>query len=103
MISTMTTEDASLWEPIARDYELHATSSAHNALYDRPAMLELCGDVRGLRVLDVGCGPGLYAEQLVEHTEAGRRIDEAEKKLDGYLKEEKISETDKLVKELSAK
>ena len=66
MISTMTSEDAPWWEPIARDYELHATSSAHNAMYDRPAMLELCGDVRGLRVLDVGCGPGLYAEKLVE-------------------------------------
>lgn len=28
-------------------------------------MLALLGDVRGLRVLDAGCGPGLYAADLV--------------------------------------
>ncbi len=28
-------------------------------------MLDLLGDVRGRRVLDAGCGPGLYAEELV--------------------------------------
>jgi SAM-dependent methyltransferase len=28
-------------------------------------VLDLLGDVRGLRVLDAGCGPGLYAEALV--------------------------------------
>ena len=28
-------------------------------------MLDLLGDVSGLRVLDAGCGPGLYAEALV--------------------------------------
>jgi ubiquinone/menaquinone biosynthesis C-methylase UbiE len=54
-----------LWEPIARDYEQHAATSAHNAMYDRPSVLDLCGDVQGLSVLDVGCGPGLYAEELV--------------------------------------
>ena len=28
-------------------------------------MLALAGDVAGLRVLDAGCGPGLYAEELI--------------------------------------
>jgi ubiquinone/menaquinone biosynthesis C-methylase UbiE len=28
-------------------------------------VLGLLGDVRGLKVLDAGCGPGLYAEELV--------------------------------------
>ena len=42
----------------------HATASAFNAHYDRPAVLELCGDVRGARVLDVGCGAGHTAAEL---------------------------------------
>lgn len=48
----------------AADFEGHAATSTYNALYDRPAMLDLLGDVAGLRVLDAGCGPGLYAEEL---------------------------------------
>jgi 2-polyprenyl-3-methyl-5-hydroxy-6-metoxy-1,4-benzoquinol methylase len=55
-----------LWNRFAADYERHAMNSAYNALYDRPAVLELLGDVRGQRILDVECGPGLYAEALIE-------------------------------------
>lgn len=54
-----------MWERYADDYLLHAADSSYNALYDRPAVLELLGGVDGLRVLDVGCGPGLYAAELV--------------------------------------
>lgn len=31
-----------------------------------PVMLERCGDVRGLRVLDVGCGEGRFCRKLYE-------------------------------------
>ncbi len=53
------------WDPYAADFAEHAERSAFNALYDRPAVLGLLGDVTGQRVLDVGCGPGLYAAELV--------------------------------------
>ncbi len=53
------------WDPHAADYAAHAEHSAFNALYDRPTVLGLLGDVAGKRVLDAGCGPGLYAEELV--------------------------------------
>jgi SAM-dependent methyltransferase len=53
------------FEAFAEDYEQHAARSAYNALYDRPAVLELCGNIRGLRVFDAGCGPGFYAEALL--------------------------------------
>lgn len=55
-----------LYEPFADGYEDHARESAYNAFYDRPAVLELIGDVAGKRVLDVGCGPGFYAEELTQ-------------------------------------
>lgn len=55
----------SQYEAIADAYERHAQVRPYNALYDRPAVLALVGDVSGRRVLDAGCGPGLYAEQLV--------------------------------------
>jgi SAM-dependent methyltransferase len=59
---------ADLWrvyDEMAPFYAAFASDSPYNAHYDRPSMLELCGDVRGLRVLDAACGPGLYAEELV--------------------------------------
>jgi len=31
-----------------------------------PAMLDLCGDVEGLDVLDLGCGPGYFSRRLAE-------------------------------------
>jgi SAM-dependent methyltransferase len=57
-----------LWRPydsMAEDFLAHAEDGAYNAHYDRPAVLELLGDVAGQRVLDAGCGPGLYAEELL--------------------------------------
>ncbi|WP_344682373.1 class I SAM-dependent methyltransferase [Saccharopolyspora taberi] len=47
------------------EFERHASDSPYNAHYDRPAVLEVLRDVRGKRVLDAACGPGLYAEELL--------------------------------------
>ena len=41
------------------------TLKVHNAHYDRPNTLSLvAGDLRGQSVLDAGCGPGFYAQEL---------------------------------------
>lgn len=55
-----------LYDVFADEFLDHARDGIYNAHYDRPACLELLGDVRGLRVLDAACGPGLYAQALVE-------------------------------------
>jgi SAM-dependent methyltransferase len=53
------------YDVFADEFLDHARDGFYNALYDRPACLELLGDVAALDVLDVACGPGLYAEELV--------------------------------------
>lgn len=57
--------DRPLFDAFAEEYERHAADGPYNALYDRPAALDLLGEMAGLRILDAGCGPGLYAEELV--------------------------------------
>jgi 2-polyprenyl-3-methyl-5-hydroxy-6-metoxy-1,4-benzoquinol methylase len=57
----------SVYDAVAKDFERHATQSVYNAYYDRPAVLSLLPRVQGKRVLDIGCGPGLYTEWLIEH------------------------------------
>jgi ubiquinone/menaquinone biosynthesis C-methylase UbiE len=57
---------AQQYDTVAARYADHASDGAFNAHYDRPAVLDLCGEVRGLRVLDAACGPGLYTEEFVD-------------------------------------
>ncbi|MFC3449069.1 GrpB family protein [Amycolatopsis speibonae] len=49
---------AAQYDGFARLYAAHAETSSTNAHYDRPAIVELAGDVAGKRVLDVGCAAG---------------------------------------------
>jgi SAM-dependent methyltransferase len=53
------------YDVFADEFLEHARGGFYNAHYDRPACLELLGDVAGRTVLDVACGPGLYSEHLV--------------------------------------
>lgn len=46
------------YDSIAAGYAAENESSLMNAYYERPAMLELAGDVTGRRILDAGCGAG---------------------------------------------
>jgi SAM-dependent methyltransferase len=53
------------FDRLADAYAARIDTKAHNAFYDRPAVLSLLPAVAGKRVLDAGCGPGVYAEWLV--------------------------------------
>jgi SAM-dependent methyltransferase len=46
-----------------------------NAYYERPATIALLGDVHGLRVLEVGCGPGVLTSWLVSNGAAVTAVD----------------------------
>ncbi|WP_432546041.1 class I SAM-dependent methyltransferase [Kineococcus sp. SYSU DK004] len=66
--------DTPLWTPydgMAEAFARHAEDSPYNAHYDRPAVLAALGDVTDRDVLDAGCGPGLYAQALLD---AGARV-----------------------------
>lgn len=53
------------YDGFADAYDAENAGSLLNAWYERPAVLRLLGDVRGLRVLDAGCGSGPLTAELV--------------------------------------
>jgi ubiquinone/menaquinone biosynthesis C-methylase UbiE len=55
----------SAYEQMAEMYNQLVDQKPHNAYYDRPATLQLLGDVKDKRILDAACGPGKYAEILM--------------------------------------
>jgi SAM-dependent methyltransferase len=57
----------SAYEELAERFAAQIDTKAENAYYERPATLSLLPDVKGMSVLDAGCGPGVYAEWLVSH------------------------------------
>lgn len=55
---------ASDYDRFADAYSAENESNLFNAYYERPAMLELAGDVSGRRILDAGCGSGPLSAAL---------------------------------------
>src|ERR671932_2590588 len=55
------------YEAFAERYAAAVETKAHNVYYERPATLSLLPNVQGVRVLDAGCGPGIYTEWLLLH------------------------------------
>ena len=53
------------YEALAESYAAVVETKPHNAYYERPATLSLLPEVENRRVLDAGCGPGVYSEWLV--------------------------------------
>ena len=52
------------YDVFADEFLDHGRDGLYNAHYDRPACLDLLGDVDGRTVLDAACGPCLYAAEL---------------------------------------
>jgi SAM-dependent methyltransferase len=95
-------------KPLALDaYEIMAERFArmidtkpHNAYYERPTTLALLPDVSGLRVLDAGCGPGWYAEWLLDHGAEVVGVD-ASPKMIGFARQRTQNRADLRVADLS--
>lgn len=54
------------YDSFAQEYADANESNAYNALYERPAVLSMLGNVTGQRVLDAGCGAGTHAAALIQ-------------------------------------
>jgi len=54
------------YEDLADSYDALIEHKPHNAYYDRPNTLKLVGDTAGKQILDAACGPGKYAEILLD-------------------------------------
>jgi SAM-dependent methyltransferase len=71
------------YEPELSDWFAgHATDSPYNAHYDRPAVFALAGNVRGQRLLDVGCGAGHYTAELLDRGADVVGVDGSERMLE---------------------
>lgn len=55
----------SAYEQLAESFSRLAPSKAENAYIEQPAMRKAVGDVRGLKIFEAGCGPGILAEYLI--------------------------------------
>ncbi len=53
------------YEKLAEAFSEKAPAKAENAYIEQPAMRKAVGDVRGLKIFEAGCGPGILAEYLV--------------------------------------
>jgi ubiquinone/menaquinone biosynthesis C-methylase UbiE len=57
---------AQQYDAMAANYAAQNAISPYNAFYERPSTMALLGNVAGLRALEVGCGPGILTNWLVE-------------------------------------
>jgi len=52
------------WDAVADDWVAHADENDYRNYFLMPLTLELLGEVRGVRILDVGCGEGGHTREL---------------------------------------
>ncbi len=70
------------YQRLADDYARLIDTKPHNAFYERPATLALLPDVSGMQVLDAGCGPGVYAEQLIKRGARVTSVDASDRMIE---------------------
>lgn len=63
------------YEVMAEEFDARIETKSYNAYLERPATLSLLPDVKGKHILDAGCGPGLYAEILLDRGATVTAID----------------------------
>ncbi|MGD8834297.1 MAG: methyltransferase domain-containing protein, partial [Desulfobacteraceae bacterium] len=67
------------YNQLADVYASIIDTKPHNAYYEKPATLSLIDEVANKTILDAGCGPGVYAEWLLNRGAKVIGIDANEK------------------------
>ncbi len=78
----MSSEPHFSYDGIADGYAAGVETAPYNALYERPAMLAMMPPVEGRRVLDAGCGSGMYCELLLDRGARVTGVDESARMLE---------------------
>jgi len=69
---------SSMYHEYASEYDQAVRDNAYNAHFERPSLLAMLPDVNAKKVLDLGCGPGVYAQQLIDSGAVLTAIDGSE-------------------------
>lgn len=80
----------------AQSYASKIEYNSHNALYERPATLSLLPEVNGKKILDAGCGPGMYSEWLTNKGADVTSIDYSDEMI--KLTKDRVGEDAKVIK-----
>ena len=64
-----------MYSEFSRDYDKVIQDNAYNAHYERPSLQALLPELNDKKVLDIGCGSGVYAEYLIEHGASVTAVD----------------------------
>ncbi|GAB6189722.1 class I SAM-dependent methyltransferase [Marinitoga arctica] len=56
------------YDKLAIHYAEDVDTKSFNAYYERPSMIKIIDNVKGLKVLDAGCGAGFYTEWLINNS-----------------------------------
>jgi Methylase involved in ubiquinone/menaquinone biosynthesis len=82
---------AAAYDEIAKEFYEWRKSKKRREFYEGflvlPSFLKLLGDVKGKKILDIGCGPGLYDSLLIKRGAIVQGID-ISKELIGIAKKE---------------
>ncbi|WP_257280927.1 class I SAM-dependent methyltransferase [Endozoicomonas sp. ISHI1] len=64
-----------MYEQFARDYEKAIVDNIYNGNLERPSLIAMLPELAGKNVLDLGCGPGVYAEYLLNQGASVTAVD----------------------------
>lgn len=87
------------YDNFAEAYSTENETSLINGFYERPAMLNLAGDVGGRQILDAGCGSGPLAKALSDRGATMTGFDSSEAMI-GLARQRLGEETELLVADL---
>ena len=66
----------------ASDYDKAITNNIFNAHLERPSMLAMLPELKGKKILDLGCGPGAYADYFISQGATVTAIDVSPEMID---------------------
>lgn len=64
-----------MYSQYAKEYGEAVKDNLYNALYERPSLLSMLPSVKGSSILDLGCGSGIYAKELLKRGATVTAID----------------------------